>query len=81
MFTKDRPVSLIATVEEDNQGALILSTSEPGRHTPRSKNYAIKLHWLHSWLIPKKIGKSFVETKKTTSGFSFKINVTNSIQT
>ena len=69
MFTKDRPVSFIATVHEDNRGALILSTLEPGRHTPRSKFYALKLHWFRSWLIPKKIGISFIETEKQHADF------------
>ena len=34
-----------ATVHEDNQGTLILANLENGRHTPRSKFYAIKQHW------------------------------------
>jgi hypothetical protein len=33
------------TVWEDNTGALTLANMEPGRVTPRSKFYAIKMHW------------------------------------
>jgi hypothetical protein len=39
-------------VWEDNVGALTLAILEPGRRTPRSKHYAIKLHWFHSKLKP-----------------------------
>ena len=41
-----------ATIHEDNIGALKLAQLEPGRHTPRSKFYGIKLHWFRSWLKP-----------------------------
>ena len=41
-----------ATVHEDNLGALKLANLEPGRHTPRSKFYGLKLHWFRSWLKP-----------------------------
>jgi hypothetical protein len=46
---------LLTTVHEDNQGALRLAQMEPGRHTPRSKFYAIKHHWFRSWLKPNEI--------------------------
>ena len=39
-----------ATIHKDNQGTLILANIENGCHTPRSKLYAIKLHWFLSWL-------------------------------
>ena len=42
-----------ATVHEDNMGALQLAQLEPGQNTPRSKFYALKLHWFRSWLKPK----------------------------
>ena len=45
-------------------------TLEPGRHTPRSKFYALKLHWFRSWLIPKKVGIFFVESENNTRIFS-----------
>ena len=41
-----------ATIHEDNLGALKLAKLEPGRHTPRSKFYGLKLHWFRSWLKP-----------------------------
>ena len=37
-------VTFQSTVHEDNQGALILATLEEGRHTLRSKFYALRLH-------------------------------------
>ena len=48
-------VTFCATVHEDNQGALAIAKLEQGHLTPRSKFYAIKLHWFHSWLKPKQI--------------------------
>jgi len=63
-YTKGRTLSFIATIHEDNQGALILSKLEPGRHTPRLKFYAQKLHWFQSWLIPKQIEIQFIATEK-----------------
>ena len=61
-FTKHKQLTFKATVHEDNQGALILANLEPGRHTPRSKFYALRLHWFRSWLIPKSIEIQFVST-------------------
>jgi hypothetical protein len=43
-------VTFKTIVDEDNMGALTLANLEPGRTTPRSKLYAIKMHWFHSWL-------------------------------
>ena len=59
----------MATVHEDNRGALILSNLEPGQHTPRSKFYAQKLHWFRSWLIPKQIEINFIETEYQQADF------------
>jgi hypothetical protein len=61
-FTKHKLLTFIATVHEDNQGALILANLEPGRHTPRSKFYALRLHWFRSWLVPKSIEVKFIST-------------------
>jgi hypothetical protein len=61
-FTKHKLLTFKATVHEDNQGALILANLEPGRHTPRSKHYALRLHWFRSWLIPKSIEIQFIST-------------------
>ena len=68
-YTKSRQLTFAATVHEDNQGALILARLEPGRHTPRSKYYALKLHWFRSWLLPKKINIKFVDTLNQRADF------------
>ena len=52
---KHRLITFKATVHEDNQGALSLATAPVGRNAPRSKFYAIKLHWFRSWLEPSNI--------------------------
>jgi hypothetical protein len=44
--------SFKTTLHEDNAGALTLANLEPGRITPRSKHYAVKLHWFRSKLDP-----------------------------
>ena len=62
-------VTFRATVHEDNQGALALAKLEPGRHTPRSKFYAIKLHWFCSWLEPKHIEIIFCPTHLQKADF------------
>jgi hypothetical protein len=54
-FTTTKLLTFKATVHEDNMGALKLAKLEPGRNTPRSKFYAIKLHWFRSWLKPRQI--------------------------
>ena len=68
-YKSRRILSFQATVHKDNQGALILATLEPGRHTPRSKFYAIKLHWFRSWLNPKSIVIIFCPTKEQKADF------------
>jgi hypothetical protein len=50
------------TVHEDNAGALSLANLEPGRNTPRSKHYAVKLHWFRSKLDPE--GKNPIKVVK-----------------
>jgi hypothetical protein len=54
-FTTTRLLTFKATVHEDNMGALRLSQLEPGRNIPRSKFYALKLHWFRSCLKPREI--------------------------
>jgi Reverse transcriptase (RNA-dependent DNA polymerase) len=46
------PTVFKTTVHEDNAGALALANLEPGRITPRSKHYAVKMHWFRSKLDP-----------------------------
>jgi hypothetical protein len=43
------------TVWEDNAGALTLANLEAGRSTPRSKHYAIRMHWFRSHLKPNSV--------------------------
>ena len=40
---ENRLVTFRPTLHEDNQGAKLLAESPPGRETPRSKFYALKL--------------------------------------
>jgi hypothetical protein len=54
-FTSEKLLTFKATVHEDNMGALRLAHLEPGQNTPRSKFYALKLHWFRSWLKPRQI--------------------------
>ena len=67
--TDNQTVSFRATVHEDNQGALTLANLEPGRDTPRSKFYALKLHWFRLWLKPNKIKLAFCPTKQQKADF------------
>ncbi len=52
------------TVWEENQGCLTLANMDVGRHTPRSKHYAIKQHWFRSHLKPNKIVIDKIESSK-----------------
>ena len=61
--TRGTLVTFKATVHEDNKGALRLANLEPGRHTPRSKFYAIKMHWFRSWLKPRQVELVYIESK------------------
>ena len=61
--TKSTLVTFKTTVHEDNMGALRLANLEPGRNTPRSKFYAIKLHWFRSYLKPGHIEIKYIESK------------------
>ena len=70
------------TAHEDNEGALKLAQLEPGRTTPRSKFYALKMHWFRSWLKPNSIELQYINTKlqkadmltKSLSAEPFEIN-------
>ena len=68
-YEKHKLLTFKATVHEDNQGALILANLEDGRFTPRSKFYAIKLHWFRSWLKPKEIEVTFIGTLQQQADF------------
>ena len=68
-YAKQEVVTFKATVHEDNQGALILANLEPGRHTVRSKFYALKLHWFRSWVGRNNIKIVFVDTLQQKADF------------
>jgi hypothetical protein len=68
-ITQDKLLTFRATVHEDNIGALTLAQLEPGRHTPRSKFYALRLHWFRSWLKPRQIEIVHVESKKQKADY------------
>ena len=59
-YFKPRLITFKATVHEENQGSVILAQLEAGRHTPRSKFYAQKLHWFRLWLKLKQIKIQFI---------------------
>ena len=63
-FQIEQKLTFIATVHKDNQGALKLSNLEEGGNTPRSKFYALRLHWFGSWLHRPQgdTGIKFIET-------------------
>jgi hypothetical protein len=44
----NKTTNMHVKIHEDNVGALTLANMEPGRFTPRSKHYALRLHWFRS---------------------------------
>jgi hypothetical protein len=62
-ITNDKSLTFRTTIHKDNIGALTLAQLEPGRHTPRSKFYALRLHWFRSWLKPREIDIVHISTK------------------
>ena len=44
----DEVTTLHTTIHEDNVGALTLAKLEPKRTTPRSKHYALHMHWFRT---------------------------------
>jgi hypothetical protein len=63
-FEDDEMTTIRTTVNEDNVGALTLANLEPGRGTPRSKHYAIKMHWFRSKLKPNKVQIEYVQSSE-----------------
>jgi len=59
----DSEITFKVSIWEDNIGALTLANLEPGRHTPRSKHYGIKMHWFRSHLKPNSIIVRKIESK------------------
>jgi hypothetical protein len=54
--------SYVTTCWEDNAGCLILANLKEPQTTPRSKFYAIKLHWFREQLVPNSIEIKKVDT-------------------
>ena len=54
------------TAHEDNQSCQILANLEPGRQTPRSKFYDVKVHWFRS-MLSKDIRVMWIDTKAQIS--------------
>ena len=54
--------AFVTTCWEDNAGALILANLKEPQSTPRSKFYAVKLHWFKEQLVPKQIEIKKVDT-------------------
>jgi hypothetical protein len=62
---KDEHLTIFkTTVWEDNIGCLTLANMEPGRITPRSKHYAIRMHWFRSHLKPHSITVQKIATQE-----------------
>jgi hypothetical protein len=62
-ITKQKLLAFKTTIHKDNIGALKIEKLEPGRHKPRSKFYALQLHWFRPWLKPREIKIVHVSTK------------------
>ena len=54
-LTRKGFTSIHSTVWEDNTGCVILANMELPHVTPRSKHYAVKIHWFGSKIKPNKI--------------------------
>jgi hypothetical protein len=61
---KERLTSFKTTIWEDNMGAITLAKLKPGRCTPRSKHYTVKMHWFRSYLKPNHIEIMKIDTKE-----------------
>ena len=63
-FEVDRDkIATVTTCWEDNAGCLILANLKEPQTTPRSKFYAIKLHWFKEQLVPEQIEIKKVNTE------------------
>jgi Reverse transcriptase (RNA-dependent DNA polymerase) len=63
-YTDTKIATMRSTVWEDNVGELTLANMEPGRHTPTSKHYGVKIHWFWSHHHPKKVVVKQISTKE-----------------
>jgi hypothetical protein len=62
-LSKGQEVTFKTTARKDNNGALWLATMEPGKSMPRSKHYAVKMHWFCEKPKPNKIEIQKINTK------------------
>jgi len=53
----------LSCVFEDNRGALTLANTEMPMTTPRTKHYAIELHWFREHCVPGAIEVKAIDTK------------------
>lgn len=65
----NQTIKFRTTVHEDNQGCLKLAQMEPGRSTPRSKFYALKMHWFRSWIKARQVELQYIDTKLQRADF------------
>lgn len=61
-ITEEQLTTFKTTVWEDNNGCLTLARLEPGQNTPRSKHYAVKVHWFRSHLAPNRVVVERIDT-------------------
>ena len=78
---KQQSVEFLAAVHEDNQGAMLLANLEPGRHTIRSKFYALKLHWFRHWKEAMGFEVVYIDTLKQKADFLTKAMPAASFET
>ena len=55
--------SIISTVWEDNNGALVMATNNIAKMTPRSKHIAVEMHWFKEHIEPGQIEVRRIDTK------------------
>ena len=80
-YLKKQSVKFLATVHEDNQGAMHLANLEVGRHTIRSKFYALKLHWFRHWKEAMGFEVVHIDTLKQKADFLTKAMPAASFET
>ena len=62
-------VKFLATIHEDNLGAVLLANLEARRHTIRSEFHALKLHWFRHWKEAMGFEVVFIDTLKQKADF------------
>jgi hypothetical protein len=67
--SSDQTLTFNTTVHEDNQGCLKLANMEPGRTTPRSKFYALKMHWFRTWIAARNLKLQYILSNQQRADF------------